>query len=129
MNTMKKLLLFIASSLNSSLTYITDIKNKVSNSGIVSLNGTYCKYVMRNEYVMVFGESANGGISVGTKWVTVGTLPAVARPENEIYFTPTSRGGTALFTGVIRTDGKVELYSTTATPYWGYSMMFPIEDA
>jgi len=135
MNTLKNLFLFIASCLNTVLSDIATIKSKVVDSGVVTINGNFCKYVKKNGYVFVFGDSPYGGgnsggnITVGSEYKTVGTLPVALRPSNSVYFTPTAKGGTADFTGLIDTDGSVSLYSTTATPYWGYSVMFPIEDA
>ena len=131
MNTLKNLFLFIASCLNTALSDIATIKSKVSDSGVVTINGSFCKYVKKNGYVFVFGASPHGGtgITVGSEYKTVGTLPVALRPSNSVYFTPTPKGGTADFTGLIDTDGSVSLYSTTATPNWGYSVMFPIEDA
>ena len=131
MNTLKNLFLFIASCLNTALSDIATIKSKMSDSGVVTINGSFCKYVKKNGYVFVFGASPHGGtgITVGSEYKTVGTLPVALRPSNSVYFTPTPKGGTADFTGLIDTDGSVSLYSTTATPNWGYSVMFPIEDA
>lgn len=135
MNTLKNLFLFIASCLNTALSDIATIKSKVSDSGVVTINRNFCKYVKKNGYVFVFGDSpflsgnTTVNITVGSEYKTVGTLPVALRPSNSVYFTPTSKGGTADFIGLIDTDGSVSLYSTTATPYWGYSVMFPIEDA
>lgn len=131
MNTLKNLFLFIASCLNTALSDIATIKSKVSDSGVVTINGSFCKYVKKNGYVFVFGDSPfpGGNITVGSDYKTVGTLPVALRPSSSVYFTPTAKGGTADFTGLIDTDGSVSLYATTATPNWGYSVMFPIEDA
>ena len=129
MNTLKNLFLFIASCLNTALSDIATTKSKMSDSGVVTINGNFCKYVKKNGYVFVFGASPSGGISITVGDKIVGTLPVALRPSNNVYFTPTSKGGTADLTGLISTDGSVSLSSTTATPNWGYSVMFPIEDA
>ena len=130
MNTLKNLFLFIASCLNTALSDIATIKSQVSDSGVVTINGNFCKYVKKNGYVFVFGNSPSGGsITVGSVFKTVGTLPVALRPSNGVYFTPTAKGRTADFTGLIDTDGSVSLYSSTETSFWGYSVMFPIEDA
>lgn len=130
MNTLKNLFLFIASCLNTALSDIATIKSKMSDSGVVTINGNFCKYVKKNGYVFVFGDSPSGGsITVGSVFKTVGTLPVALRPSNGVYFTPTARGGSAYLSGKIEADGSVSLYSSTETTFWGYSVMFPIEDA
>ena len=79
--------------------------------------------------VTVIGESGGGGINLpASTWKDITTLHAQFRPSQTVYFPVFSRGGTAIIGGRIDSStGIVSLYSSAATPYWGYSVTYVVD--
>ena len=93
---------------------------------------SYVKVRERYGVVYVMGSSYGGGIVLNEKVGTVvatlpnGYLPNGYEQREEIVFAISLKGGSGSASGKIMADGKIELYSTIETVYWGFCISYPL---
>ncbi len=93
---------------------------------------SYVKVRERNGVVYIRGSSGGGGIvlkgKVGTGVATLphGYLPHGYEQREEIVFAISLKGGAGDASGKIMADGKIELYSTSDSKYWGFCISYPL---
>lgn len=93
---------------------------------------SYVKVRERYGVVYVMGSSYGGGIELKEKVGTVvatlphGYLPYGYEQREAIVFAVSLKGVAGYASGTITTDGKINLYSTTTTKYWGFCISYPL---
>ena len=95
---------------------------------------SYVKVRERNGVVYIMGSSGgtDGDIvikgKVGTVVATLphGYLPHGYKTTEVIVFAISLKGGAGNPSGTIKADGRIELYSTSDSNYWGFCISYPL---
>lgn len=88
-----------------------------------SITGTV-QYRRHRKVVSVHIDVRNGTSTEADTYTQIGLLPSGCRPHADMFCPMTAIGGTAIITCRINTDGKIYVYSTSATTYYGADITF-----
>ena len=99
---------------------------KMADTGWVNVGSGYVKYRIKNDICFVRGNSGSGGVSIATGGTNIGTLPAEARPNLEM-FAPITTKSKNVGEIAIATTGVMTAFSFEgATTYWGFLISYPV---
>lgn len=94
-----------------------------SDTGWISVND-YVSYRVKDGYVCVVGEASPGTLLSANSYTNVASLPYA--PTVDVPFIVASVGGNKFIEGIVGVGGNVNLYATSATDYWRFSVVYPI---
>ena len=93
----------------------------------IDLNGTI-KYRIHHGVCYVCGDSAYGGIQVGTNGTTVGTLPAEARPSVEVKGAASAKSKNDNGQFSVDQNGVITVWNLTGNSvYWCFTVAYPVD--
>ena len=81
----------------------------------------------KNGIFYIIGSSGSTGIKIPANTSKeVATVPNIFWPRVDIIFAVSLKGTAGYASGTITTDGKINIYSTVETYYWGFCISYPV---